>query len=78
MIALPHGRLIVCPECGNSTDFLEIADNVVLTTRYSQREDGTFSQEADDSQVLGEIRFYCGECGADLTLHHKRFLEMLF
>ncbi len=78
MIAIQAARQIVCPDCGNNSDFLEVADNAVLTTRFIQNEDGTFSQELDDSQILGEIRFYCGECGADLTHFHKRFLEMLF
>lgn len=69
---------IKCPRCGNDTEFLEVADGVVITTRYLQNEDGSFSQEGDESQILGEIKFYCGECNADLTQHHQRFLEMLF
>ena len=69
---------IKCPRCGNDSDFLEVADGVVLTTRYVQNEDGSFSQEGDESQILGEIKFYCGECNPDLTEFHQRFLEMLF
>lgn len=69
---------IKCPRCGNDSDFLEVADGVVLTTRYVQNEDGSFSQEGDESQILGEIKFYCGECNTDLTEFHQRFLEMLF
>ena len=69
---------IKCPSCGNDAEFLEVADGVVLTTRYVQNEDGSFSQEGDESQILGEIKFYCGECNADLTEYHQRFLEMLF
>jgi len=71
-------RRIVCPQCGNDLDFIEIADDVVITTRYIQNDDGSFTQEDDDSQVLGEIRLFCAECDADLTEFHKRFLEMLF
>ena len=70
--------LITCPECGNDTIFFEVADGVILTTRYMQNDDGSFTQEEDESQVLGEIKFYCGECNADLSSHHQRFLEMLF
>lgn len=73
-----HRTRIRCPQCGNDSDFFEIADGVVLTTRYQQNEDGSFTQEEDESQVLGEIRFFCGECNQDLTQHHQRFLEMLF
>ena len=55
-----------------------MSDGVILTTRFIQHSDGSFSQELDDSQVLGQVKFYCGDCGADLTQFHKRFLEMLF
>ena len=69
---------IVCPNCGNDQEFLEVADGVILTTRYIQNDDNSFTQEGDDSQILGEIRFYCGECNSDLSQYHQRFLEMLF
>lgn len=69
---------IACPVCGNDSDFYEVADDVVLTTRYIQNEDGSFTQDSDESQILGEIKFYCGECSADLTRFHKRFVDMLF
>jgi len=69
---------IRCPQCGNDTDFFEIADGVVLTTHYIQNDDGSFTQEDDESQVLGEIKFYCGECNQDLSGYHNHFLEMLF
>jgi len=72
------GLRIVCPNCGNDRAFLEIADGVILTTRYVQNDDNSFTQEGDESQILGEIRFYCGECNTDLTQFHQRFLEMLF
>ena len=70
--------LIVCPECGNDTDFIEVADDVIITTRYVQNNDSSFTQEDDESQVLGDIKFFCGECNADLSAFHQRFLEMLF
>ncbi len=78
MIDIKNSIKIVCPECGNNSDFLEVADNVLLTTRYIQNDDGSFSQEVDESKVLGDVKFYCGECGVDLSQFHKRFLEMLF
>ncbi|MFZ5775149.1 MAG: hypothetical protein ACOY3Z_06680 [Thermodesulfobacteriota bacterium] len=71
-------RRIRCPHCGNDTDFFEVADGVVLTTRYVQNGDGSFTQDGDESQVLGEIRFYCAECNHDMAPYHQRFLEMLF
>lgn len=71
-------RRILCPTCGNDSEFLEVADGVILTTRYMQNEDNSFTQEGDESQILGEIRLYCGECNSDLSSFHQRFLEMLF
>ncbi len=73
-----QGQRITCPVCGNDEDFLEVADGVILTTRYIQNEDGSFTQDSDDSEVLGRIKFFCGECSADLTQYHQRFMEMLF
>jgi predicted RNA-binding Zn-ribbon protein involved in translation (DUF1610 family) len=78
VIDIKNSLRIACPECGNKTEFLEVADGVILTTRYIQNSDGSFSQEIDESQVLGEVKFYCGECGSDLSQFHKRFVEMLF
>lgn len=78
VIDIQNNVRVICPECGNNKEFLEVADGVVLTTRYVQNRDGSFSQEEDESQVFGEVKFYCGECGSDLTRFHKRFLEMLF
>ena len=75
---LHQTRRISCPTCGNSKEFLEVSDGVILTTRYIQNSDGSFSQQLDDSQVLGQVKFFCGECGADLTNYQERFLEMLF
>lgn len=69
---------IVCPNCGNDSDFFEVADGVILTTRYVQNSDSSFSQKGDESQILGEIRFFCGECNSDLSQFHQRFLELLF
>ena len=69
---------ITCPECGNDLDFFEVADEVIITTRYAQNDDASFTQIGDESQVLGDIKFFCGECNADLSNFHQRFLEMLF
>lgn len=73
----PANRLI-CPNCGNDYDFYEIAEDVVITTHYIQNQDGSFTPEEDDSQVLGEIKFICGQCQGDLSTFHQRFTEMLF
>ena len=78
VVTYSSAQRITCHECGNNKEFLEVSDGVILTTRFIQNKDGSFSQELDDSQVLGQVKFYCGDCGADLTLFHKRFLEMLF
>lgn len=72
------GQRIVCPGCGNDSDFLEVATGVILTNRYVQNEDCSFTQQEGDSRLLGEVKLYCGECQADLSDFHPRFREMLF
>ena len=69
---------ITCPQCGNDTDFFEVAEGVEITTHYVQNGDCSFTQDGDESQVLGDIKFFCGECNADLSQFHQRFVEMLF
>jgi hypothetical protein len=69
---------VSCPVCGNDEDFFEIADGVILTSRFLQNEDGSFTRDGDESQILGEIKFFCGECESDLTQFHQHFLDMLF
>lgn len=69
---------IICPECGNDEDFVEVAENVVITTLYTQNSDGSFTLEEDDSQVLGALKLICAQCEADLSQFHGRFAEMLF
>ncbi len=73
-----HSRLITCSNCGNDSDFFEVADGVILTSRYIQNSDGSFEQDGDESQILGEVRLFCAECNQDLTVFHQRFVEMLF
>jgi hypothetical protein len=75
----PHlSRRIICSHCGNEWNFYQIAEEVKLTTRYIQNADGSFTPLSDDSRILGEVKLYCGECQADLSEFHNRFLEMLF
>lgn len=69
---------IICPRCGNDSDFLEVATGVILTNRFVQNEDCSFSQQEGDSRILGDVKLYCGECQADLAAFHSRFREMLF
>ncbi len=73
----PVGR-IVCEQCGNSAEFVEIAENVQITTRYVQNSDGSFTVEENATEVQGEVRFLCGQCGTDMTRFHGHFQEMSF
>ena len=73
----PAGR-IVCPECGNTTDFIEIANNVMITTHFVQNRDGSFTPVQNDSQSLGEVRLFCGQCDTDMTLLLGHLQEMVF
>lgn len=69
---------LTCPICGNYEEFLEVADGVILTSHYIQNEDGSFTQDGDESEILGDIKLFCGDCGGDLTEYHQHFLDMLF
>jgi len=69
---------IICPECGNDKDFFEVAENVTVTSRYFQNDDGSFTPEESDTEILGKVRLFCGSCDADLSLFHSYFLEMIF
>ncbi|MGB9712025.1 MAG: hypothetical protein ACP5SG_05860 [Dissulfurimicrobium sp.] len=73
-----YNRRIVCPTCGNDRHFYEIAEDVMLTTRYTQNPDGSFTPQSDESRILGEVKLYCGECQTDMSQFHSRFMEMLF
>ncbi|WP_028581126.1 hypothetical protein [Desulfogranum japonicum] len=73
----PAGR-ITCNKCGNKKDFVEIAENVLVTTRYTQNSDGSFTPEENDTEVFGAVKFICGQCGEDLSRYHSHFLEMSF
>lgn len=80
-MSMPERRavnLICCPACGNSEDFIEVAENVIITTCYLQNPDGIFTPDGDSSQIVGPVRLICGECEEDLTAFHQRFTEMLF
>ncbi|MCK4839959.1 MAG: hypothetical protein KAS94_14235 [Desulfobulbaceae bacterium] len=69
---------ISCPVCGNDEDFLEVANGVILTSRYLQNDDGSFILDSDESEIMGEVKLICGDCGADLAPYQQHFLDMLF
>lgn len=73
----PLGR-IVCPNCGNDRDFVEIARNVIVTTTYLQNEDGSFTPDEGESDVLGKVGLFCGLCDSDLSFFHNHLSEMIF
>lgn len=73
----PAGRLI-CPRCGNSEDFIEQTQNVVVTTRYLQHRDGSFTPEESETEILGEVRLLCGKCNGDMSMYHNHFQNMIF
>jgi len=73
----PAGR-IVCPQCGNKKKFIEVAENVLITTHYLQNNDGSFTPEKNSTEIFGEVKFLCDQCGEDMTRFHTHFLEMSF
>ena len=73
----PAGR-ITCPHCGNVKDFVEIASNVLVTSRYVQNRDGSFSPIENETEFTGDVRLFCGQCSADVSEFHAHFQEMIF
>jgi len=71
-------NLLVCPHCGNTSEFFEISDDVITTTHYVQNGDGSFTLECKSSQSLGDVKLFCGNCEEDLSSFHQRFSEMIF
>jgi len=80
-VAIPTGRpagRLICPACGNSEDFIEMAQNVTMTTRYLQNDDGSFTPEDYETRILGAVRLLCGKCNTDMTDYHSHFQGMVF
>jgi hypothetical protein len=73
----PAGR-ISCPQCGNESNFIEEATDCILTTFYVQNDDGSFTPEDNETEVLGEVKLLCGQCNHDLSQYHLHFQEMIF
>jgi ribosomal protein S27AE len=73
----PAGR-IICPKCGNVTNFIEIVDHVLLTTHFIQNRDGSFSSVNSETDVAGPVKLFCGKCSADISHFHNHLHEMKF
>jgi len=75
--AEPAGR-IVCRRCGNAKNFIEVAGNALLTTHYVQNRDGSFTPMETETEILGEVKLYCGQCSADISEFNNHLHEMMF
>lgn len=73
----PMGR-IICPACGNDRDFIEVARDVIVTTRYIQNLDGSFTPEVNDTEIGGKVGLFCGQCNADLSIFYNHLQELIF
>lgn len=69
---------LTCPFCGNATDFFQIAEDAIITSHFKQNADGSFTQEDNETQILGEIKLFCGNCEEELPAFLDRFTEMVF
>jgi hypothetical protein len=75
-VNLPGGLSV--PSAAIIKNFVEIAENVLVTTYYQQNSDGSFTPEENTTEIFGEVKFICGKCGEDMTRFHAHFLEMSF
>jgi len=69
---VPYTERLVCPFCKNSEDFFEILENATLVIYYLQNEEGVLEPIEEEIEVLGPVRFFCGNCNADLTELKKK------
>lgn len=72
------GNRLACPFCENDLNFFVIAEDAIITTQYKQNVDGSFTEESHESEILGDTKLFCSNCGEDLPHFHDRFQEMLF
>ena len=69
---------LACPFCENDNDFFEIAEDALITTYFKQNQDGSFTANDQSTEILGNVRLHCGNCGEGLDVFHDRFKEMIF
>lgn len=69
---LSYTEKLVCPFCKNSEDFFEIIENATIIIYYLQNEEGNLETLEEEVEVLGPIKFFCGNCNADLTELKKK------
>jgi hypothetical protein len=70
---------LTCPFCGNDGNFFQIAEDAIITTYFRQNTDGSFTQEENESQILGDLKLFCGSCEEELPPEFlERFTEMVF
>ncbi len=69
---------LTCPFCENDSEFFEIAEDALITTYYKQNSDGSFIANDQSTEILGNMRLFCGSCGENLDKFHDRFREMIF
>ena len=71
-------NMLACPFCQNTKEFFEVAEDALITTYYSQNKDGSFTANDQSSEILGEVKLFCGNCGESLDDYRERFREMVF
>ena len=70
---------LTSPYSGNDKELFQIAEDANITTHFRQNTDGSFTQEENESQVLGDIKLFCGNCEEELPPEFlDRFTEMVF
>lgn len=80
-VQIPTGKSagrIICPRCGNVKDFVEVVNHVLVTNRYIQNRDGSFSPIQNETESAGEVKLFCGRCSADVSEFYTHFQEMIF
>lgn len=71
--SIEYKERIVCPYCNNSEDFYEVIENATFLISYIQNSDGTLEPIEEEIEFLGPVKFFCGNCNADLTQLKKKY-----
>ena len=64
---LAFGR-VRCPACGNSIQFVERAESIMVTTFYNQNGDGSFTMVSQNAEIGGELSFLVPQQNLWVTL----------
>jgi hypothetical protein len=69
--------IIKCPNCGNSTEFVEVLNGCCLEQRYVLKDKKWELENSEvNPNVPYDLSFECNKCQHDCTDQHSKWLEL--